>query len=109
MKRLFIALVLPAALLLAASSASAHDDGVVGAAYSITNSAAGNQLVVYSRSADGSLAPAGVVATGGLGTGAGLASQGAVTLTKDGHRSSPSTPARTASRRSASATTGRSC
>jgi 6-phosphogluconolactonase len=83
-KRLVLALLLPAALLFAASSASAGD-GVVGAAYSITNSAAGNALVVFTRSADGSLSPAGAVPTGGLGTGAGLASQGAVTLTRDGH------------------------
>jgi 6-phosphogluconolactonase len=80
----FLALVLPAALALAVSSASASD-GVVGAAYSISNSAAGNALLVYSPSADGSLSPAGSVPSGGLGTGAGLASQGAVTLTRDGH------------------------
>ena len=41
-------------------------------------------LVVYSRAADGSLSPAGSVSAGGLGTGAGLASQGAVTLTDNG-------------------------
>jgi 6-phosphogluconolactonase len=85
MKRLLLALLLPAALLFAASSASAKDDHVVGAAYSITNAAGGNELVVYSRFEDGTLAPAGAVPTGGLGTGAGLASQGAVTLSKDGH------------------------
>jgi 6-phosphogluconolactonase (cycloisomerase 2 family) len=83
-KRLFLALVLPAALALAVSSASAGD-GVVGAAYSISNAASGNELLVYSRSADGSLTPAGSVPAGGLGTGAGLASQGAVVLTRDGH------------------------
>src|SRR3954462_8896539 len=82
MKRLFLALFLPAALLFAVSSASAGD-GVVGAAYSISNATAGNELLVYSRSADGSLTPAGSVPTGGIGTGSGLASQGAVTLTKD--------------------------
>ena len=42
-------------------------------------------LVVYDRAADGSLASAGSVSTGGVGTGGGLASQGAVTLTDDGH------------------------
>jgi hypothetical protein len=84
MKRPSLALVLPAALALAVSSASAGDGAVAGAAYSISNAAGGNELLVYSRSADGSLTPAGSVPTGGLGTGAGLASHGAVTLTDDG-------------------------
>jgi 6-phosphogluconolactonase len=73
-------------ILLAFAATAAADSGsnAVGAAYTISNAAAGNQLVVYSRSADGSLAPAGSVPAGGLGTGGGLASQGAVTLTADG-------------------------
>jgi 6-phosphogluconolactonase (cycloisomerase 2 family) len=84
MKRLVL-LVLSAALLVFAAAASAGDvSKVVGAAYTISNAAAGNALVVYDRSADGSLSPAGSVSAGGLGTGAGLASQGAVTLTHDG-------------------------
>jgi 6-phosphogluconolactonase (cycloisomerase 2 family) len=37
------------------------------------------------RAADGSLAPLGTFPTGGLGSGAGLGSQGAVTLSDDGH------------------------
>ena len=45
MKRLFLALLLPAALLFAASTASAGD-GDAGAACSITNSPAGNALIV---------------------------------------------------------------
>ena len=69
---------------LAVGSQAAAADNVTGTAYSITNAASGNALVVYTRSSDGSLTPAGSVAAGGLGTGAGLASQGAVTLTDDG-------------------------
>ncbi|HEX5689870.1 MAG TPA: beta-propeller fold lactonase family protein, partial [Roseiflexaceae bacterium] len=56
---------------------------VVGAVYVLTNAANGNAVAVYTRSADGALTPAGTVATGGLGTGAGLGSQGAVVLSKD--------------------------
>jgi 6-phosphogluconolactonase (cycloisomerase 2 family) len=85
MKRL-VFLVLSATLLAFAASAMAGDGSrVVGAAYTISNAATGNALVVYDRSADGSLTPAGSVPAGGLGTGGGLASQGAVTLTDDGH------------------------
>ena len=84
--RRFVFLVLSAALLVFAASATAGDGShVVGAAYTISNAAAGNALVVYDRSADGSLTPAGSVPAGGFGTGGGLASQGAVTLTDDGH------------------------
>jgi 6-phosphogluconolactonase (cycloisomerase 2 family) len=85
MKRL-IFLVLSTALLVFAASASAGGgSNVVGAAYTISNAASGNALVVYDRAADGSLAPAGSVPAGGLGTGGGLASQGAVTLADHGH------------------------
>ncbi len=85
MKRAFLALLAVAGVLVAAVApgASASDEAV-GAAYTITNSAAGNAVAVYARSADGSLEPAGTVPTGGLGTGGGLASQGAVTLTANG-------------------------
>lgn len=85
MKRLFLPLLLlVAALALGGTATAAGDGNAVGAAYSITNATAGNSLVVYTRAADGSLSPAGQVGAGGLGTGAGLASQGAVTLSDDG-------------------------
>lgn len=45
-----------------------------------SNDAAGNEVVVYSRSHDGSLSLTGSYSTGGLGSGAGLGSQGAVAL-----------------------------
>ena len=92
MKRLVLSLFAAAALLVAAGAASAagpHGPGPYGQpagyAYTISNAAAGNELVVYARADDGTLTPAGSIPTGGLGTGAGLASQGAVTLTDDGH------------------------
>jgi 6-phosphogluconolactonase (cycloisomerase 2 family) len=84
MKRLLLSLAICATLLAFAAAATAGDRSAVGAAYSISNAAAGNELVVYSRSASGALTPAGSVSAGGLGTGGGLASQGAVTVTDNG-------------------------
>ncbi|MEO6715559.1 MAG: beta-propeller fold lactonase family protein [Mycobacteriales bacterium] len=76
-----LTVVAPAGL---AGSAAADADP--RAVYTSTNAAAGNQVVVYDRHADGTLAETARVATGGTGTGGGLGSQGAVTLTDDGHR-----------------------
>ena len=50
------------------------------AVYTLTNAASGNAVAVFGRAADGSLTPDGTVPTGGLGTGAGLGSQGAIVL-----------------------------
>lgn len=55
-----------------------------GKVFSATNSPAGNELIVLGRAADGTLALVERAATQGLGTGAGLGSQGAVTLSGDG-------------------------
>jgi 6-phosphogluconolactonase len=55
-----------------------------GAVYTQTNSPAGNEVVVLSVSAGGSLREVHRVATGGLGSGSGLGSQGAVTLSESG-------------------------
>src|SRR5881628_1495178 len=63
--------------------ASAGSGGAAGAVYALTNSPAGNAVVVYQRGADGSLTPDGVFATGGTGTGAGLGSQGAIIVSDD--------------------------
>ncbi|MBI5565931.1 MAG: beta-propeller fold lactonase family protein [Chloroflexi bacterium] len=65
-----------------AGTAAAAGDG--GAVYTLTNAAAGNEVVIFNRAADGTLMAAGTVATGGLGTGGGLGSQGALTLSKNG-------------------------
>jgi len=56
----------------------------VGAVFTLSNSAAGNAVIAFARGADGSLAPAGTFSTAGNGTGGGLGSQGAVTLSDDG-------------------------
>jgi len=85
-KHLAVALAAAAVgLFLTAAPAMADDgEGRRGAVYTLTNSASGNAVAVFDRAADGSLTSAGTVPTGGLGTGAGLGSQGAIVL--DGRR-----------------------
>lgn len=61
------------------------DDPLVpGLVFTSSNAVDGNELFVYARGRDGSLNLRGTHATGGLGDGAGLGSQGAVTLSDDG-------------------------
>jgi len=55
-----------------------------GAVYTMTNSATGNQVIRYNRSADGSLTWSGVFSTDGLGTGTGLGNQGGLVLSQNG-------------------------
>ena len=64
--------------------ATAHDR-TGGFVYTETNAAGGNAVLAYTRAWDGSLAPIGSFATGGLGSGGGIGSQGALTLAEDGH------------------------
>lgn len=72
--------VLPAlALGLAPTAASAHDRSP-GAVYALGNQESGNEVIVYQRARDGSLTEVASEPTGGLGTGQGLGSQGAVVL-----------------------------
>ena len=69
-----------------AMSASDGDSG--GAVYVMTNSASGNAVMVYEREEDGTLIHTQDVLTGGAGSGGSkdpLGSQGALTLSKDGH------------------------
>ena len=66
----------------AAATASRH---AIGAVYTITNDPAGNVVLVYDRFADGSIVYQGSYATGGLGSGASLASQSGVILDQDNH------------------------
>jgi 6-phosphogluconolactonase (cycloisomerase 2 family) len=84
MKLLLSLLSLVGVIAIVSASATAGRANVVGAAYTITNSPAGNALAVYDRSSDGSLTLAGTVPSGGLGTGSALASQGAVTVSANG-------------------------
>jgi len=54
-----------------------------GAVYTMTNASVGNQVLVFDRSTDGSLSPAGEFGTFGLGTGDGLGNQGGIILSPD--------------------------
>ena len=55
-----------------------------GSFFTSTNSAAGNAVIAIGRASGGALGPIVSVPTGGLGSGSGLGSQGAVTLSGDG-------------------------
>lgn len=50
------------------------------AVYTLSNSTAGNSVLQFERTSSGSLMPAGSFPTGGIGTGSGLGSQGALAL-----------------------------
>jgi 6-phosphogluconolactonase len=83
LRTLVLGVGLLAALALAATATASAADNSLGAVYALTNSPAGNAVVAFSRSADGTLAPQGTFQTGGKGTGSGLGSQGAVVLSND--------------------------
>ncbi|MFZ3343247.1 MAG: beta-propeller fold lactonase family protein [Terriglobales bacterium] len=51
-----------------------------GAVYTLTNASSGNAVMVFARASDGHLSSAGMFPTGGNGSGAGLASQGALAM-----------------------------
>ena len=55
-----------------------------GAVFTMSNAAAGNQVVVFARAGDGTLSHVADYATSGEGSGGGLGSQGAVRLSDDG-------------------------
>jgi 6-phosphogluconolactonase (cycloisomerase 2 family) len=66
------------------ASQSSALTAATGAAFTISNEAAGNRVFAFVRGNDGALSPAGSVATGGAGTGAGLGSQSALALSRNG-------------------------
>src|SRR3954453_20964072 len=78
MKKLITIAAALVALVVAGGASAAHRDAPSGAVYALTNAAAGNDVGYF---ANGSLV--GAVATGGLGTGSNLGSQGAVTVSDD--------------------------
>ncbi|MEP6778466.1 MAG: beta-propeller fold lactonase family protein [Gemmatimonadaceae bacterium] len=61
-----------------------RDEDGDGFVYTLSNQAAGNSVLRYSRDRKGTLTPAGSVASGGTGSGAGLGSQNALVLSPDG-------------------------
>jgi 6-phosphogluconolactonase len=62
---------------------AAHDESG-GFVYAESNASAGNSILAFARGAGGVLSPIGTFATGGLGTGADPAAQGAVVLARGG-------------------------
>lgn len=82
---LALAAALPALALAHPAPAAPARGPVHGVVYTSTNDPLANEVVVYHRFF-GFLFPAGTHATGGTGTGAGLGSQGALTLDRNGHR-----------------------
>jgi 6-phosphogluconolactonase len=75
-----------AAAVPAAASAAAQASPVVGSVYVNDNTAGANTIGAFDRHADGTLTPqaGSPFSAGGAGTGAGLASQGALQITADG-------------------------
>jgi 6-phosphogluconolactonase (cycloisomerase 2 family) len=64
--------------------ALAKEEAASGAVYTLSNAAGGNEVLAFTQGKDGTLSPAGAFATGGAGAGAGLGSQGALVMSKDG-------------------------
>jgi 6-phosphogluconolactonase len=69
--------------LAAADDDDDDDDKRRGAVYTLTNQTTGNGVAIFNRASNGTLTYAGTTPTGGLGTGGGLGSQGAVVLSED--------------------------
>lgn len=82
MKRAIVVLLGMAGLLFPAG-ALANSRGAV---YTLSNGVGGNRVIAFERDGDGHLGRRHTFATGGAGTGANLGSQGALTLSPDGHR-----------------------
>ena len=68
----------------AGSASAAHKSP--GVIFTLGNQPGGNAVLVYDRSAGGTLTPAGSYPTGGNGTGGGLGSQSSLVLAAHGHR-----------------------
>lgn len=87
-KFLILASLLVMGVLAMARTRAAEAAEPKGAVFVMTNAAEDNQIVAYSRDADGSLQPAGSIATGGNGSGGTvdpLHSQGSLRLSADHH------------------------
>jgi 6-phosphogluconolactonase (cycloisomerase 2 family) len=76
-----IMMFLAVVLLFAGAAWARHE--AAGAVYTMTNSAAGNEVLVLARAENGRLASPVAFSTGGLGTGAGLGNQGGLTLSRN--------------------------
>ncbi|MCA9956046.1 MAG: beta-propeller fold lactonase family protein [Ardenticatenaceae bacterium] len=84
-KRRFFSLFLLVTLLILGGSGQVFARGNdATAVYVMNNDATANAVLVFERAADGTLSEAGSYLTGGVGTGGGLGSQGAVALSDNG-------------------------
>lgn len=54
-----------------------------GAVYTLSNASSGNEVLMFDRSSDGTLAFRGAFPTGGRGSGAALGSQGSILLSRN--------------------------
>lgn len=63
-----------------AETLSVEKNGIAGYVYTLSNQVAGNNVLMYSRTASGMLSYVMSYSTGGTGTGTGLGNQGAVAL-----------------------------
>lgn len=86
MSRTTVRSTLAALFVIAALPSLAASGGRAGAVYVASNAPGGNSILVFERSADGQLTPAGEVPTGGRGTGGGLGNQGGIVLDDSGRR-----------------------
>ena len=71
-------------LVAAPAAEAAGGAGSAGAVYVLSNQTDGNAVIVYDRTSDGRLRPAGTFPTTGTGTGTGLGSQNAVVVDEAG-------------------------
>jgi 6-phosphogluconolactonase len=81
--RLLLATLFLLPILAGFAGPAAAAGGNPGVVYTLSNTASGNQVLAYNRAADGALSFQGAYATGGLGSGAGLGSQGALALSQN--------------------------
>ena len=81
--RLLLAALFLIPVLTGFATPAAAAGGNPGVVYTLSNAASGNQVLAYNRAADGALSFQGAYDTGGLGSGAGLGSQGALTPSKN--------------------------
>lgn len=85
-RRVLAALAGTGVALITASVAPAavHAESHARAVYVLSNQAAGNRILIFTRAADGSLTPSGSVDAGGSGNGGGLGSQGSIVVDEEG-------------------------
>jgi 6-phosphogluconolactonase len=81
--RLLLAALFLIPILAGFAGPAAAAGGNPGVVFTQSNAASGNQVLAYNRAADGALSFQGAYATGGLGSGSGLGSQGSLALSQN--------------------------